>query len=492
MKHTLYSQPVIGLWSCLLMAGILLASCGRQVHKPSSFVGFSVRGDEAAGMVRQCAPHMFDAAAEHNEILGMFGGTYSHPVIQKGIERMVAQLVRFSDKPDVPHETFLLNSPAINAFVLPGGRLYLTRGLLALINDEDELAAVLAHEIGHLTACHSVKRHREVIKVSALGRIPDVDGLIAGFSRRQELEADRIGALISTRAGFDPFASVSLLTSILRDINYRKDGFDRNESHMAEISFENHQPVHPAYPAPRQRIRSVRNLVQMLGIPPGQRVRRRASYLKMIDGMIYGDDPRDGYVRGRSFLHPGLKIAFSVPENFVLHNAQDAVFVIGPDDVVIRFDGVSIGHEDSALENYVRSSWGQGVVVKSLDRTTDNNLPVVYAEARYNGLIYLLAAVRADTGNAFRFLLARHGMTKEIERNFALIVRSFRRLSRAETARLRPLRLRVLTVRKGRDGRFDHIVRQMQGQEEHVRLLNGLEDDEPLHTGQMIKIIVDR
>ncbi|TIM04045.1 MAG: metalloprotease, partial [Mesorhizobium sp.] len=204
--------------------------------------------------------------------------------------------------------------------------LYITRGLLALANDSAELAAVIAHEMGHVTANHGLQRQQlEAEEGLATKVVSDVLGdsptakaaLIRGklrlaqFSRNQELEADAIGIM----SAYTDFRSISGATD-------------------ASLDF---LATHPNTP---QRIDLAQRHARQFGAP-GVGTRDRDSFLAGIDGLLYGDTPEEGYVRGETFLHPGLGVSFTVPDGFIIDNSAAAVTATGPGDIAIRFDGVS-------------------------------------------------------------------------------------------------------------------------------------------------------
>lgn len=476
----------------LVLLAALLGGCAVPGELRGPLAGLG----EPDGLISEARESEL-GAREHPKIVATFGGVYRQPALQSGLEALVNRLTRVSERPDLRYKVTVLNSSTVNAFALPGGYVYVTRGLLALANDEDELAAVLAHEIGHVTARHAAKRQNEAIKAVFLGRVRSVgtasassnalgdsDDLIASFSRKQELEADQIGVETSVRAGFDPFAAASFLDSMGRDTAYRQQRFGREK----DVYRPDLETSHPSTP---ERIERVRKLARDFGFSPGKRPRSRVSYLTMIDGLLYGDDPRDGYVRGRTFLHPDLKIAFSVPSGYILHNAQDAVFAIGPDDTALRFDGVEI-EAGQTLDEYVRSVWGRGATIQSVNMVTGDGLSSVQASAQYDGWDYRLAAIQGEGGDVYRFLLARRGMNVETERAFQSIVASLHRLGDEEAKALRPLRLHRITIKPG--DTVSSMALKMSAfddPEKTFRLLNGMGPHDGLRAGDSVKIITD-
>jgi predicted Zn-dependent protease len=437
-------------------------------------------------------------AKEHPKIVAAFGGVYTNPVLQPGLEKIVNRLSRASKRPDIAYRATVLNSPSVNAFALPGGYLYVTRGLLALANDADELAAVLAHEMGHVSARHAAKRQSEALRAVFVGRIADVlrdptsigqalrdsNSMIASFSRNQELEADEIGVETAVRAGFDPFAAVSFLEAMGRDSDARARALGRE----GDSRHPNLESSHPSTP---ERIRRVDDLAGNFGFAPGTRAREQSAYLAMIDGMLYGDDPAEGYVRGRAFLHPGQMFTFSVPEDFSLQNSHEAVFAVGGNDAALRFDTVAVPPGQS-LEDYVASVWARGTQTGNLRSESINGVPAARGEASHEGWQYRMAAVRLAPQRVYRFLFAARQIDAEGERQFDRIVDSLRTLSEREVAALKPLKLRVVTVRAG-DSVRTLAARMSDGdeREERFRLINGLAPGQQVRAGQKVKLVAE-
>src|SRR5262245_43179511 len=166
---------------------------------------------------------------EHQRILAAYGGTYEHPRLEPMLAETVAKLIAASEQPDLKYDITILNSPSVNAFALPSGQLYVTRGLLALANDQSELASVLSHEMAHVIARHAAIREDQARQAALVNRVatdllsdPQLGALalakskitLASFSRAQEFEADGIGVGISARAGFDPYGAQRFLSSM--------------------------------------------------------------------------------------------------------------------------------------------------------------------------------------------------------------------------------------------------------------------------------------
>ena len=443
------------------------------------------RNDRLAAMARD----------QHPRILATYGGEYSNQKLERMVARVVGSLTLDPDNPNQTYQITILNSPNINAFALPGGYLYVTRGLLALANDSAELAAVLAHEMAHVTANHGLQRQQkeaeevlasqvvnDVLRGDPAGRVALVRGKLrlAQFSRNQELEADAIGIRAIARAGYDPFAAARFLQAMDAYSSSRSVTGATDES----LDFLASHPTAP------QRIELALRHARQHGAP-GTGNRDRDTFLAGLDGMMFGDTPEEGYVRGRMFMHPKLGIAFSVPEGFVIDNTAEAVTAAGPGDIAVRFDAVSIDRRLS-LADYVRSGWVAGLDESSVRATTINGNEAVKARARADQWQFDVTVVRVG-GSVFRLLTAAPAGSASLDATAGEVSGSFRALTRAEASTLRPLQVRIVTVQAGQT--MATIAARMEGVDrklEMFRLINGLAPGAALSAGSSVKIITDR
>src|SRR5215470_11200480 len=283
---------------------------------------------------------------EELRVLDANGGVYQDAQLQGFVGDIVERLAASSDRPDLRYRVVILNSPAVNAFSLPSGRLYVTRGLIALANDASELAAVLAHEIGHVTAQHALLREAPNGRVDPFGAFGARDFAgsnfaIAGFSRTQEVEADNIGARISARAGYDPYGAVRFLSAMSRNAQLRSPGPDE---------------VPATHPATADRVSIAQANARRYAVP-GVAERDALVMLANVDGLVYGDDPNDGIVRGRQFLHAGLGVAFTAPQGFSLtRSAQALLGLRAGGGEMLLLEPVTIPAEQT-LADYLASGW---------------------------------------------------------------------------------------------------------------------------------------
>ncbi|MCV0394585.1 MAG: M48 family metalloprotease [Rhizobiaceae bacterium] len=435
------------------------------------------------------------ARAQHPRILATYGGEYSDPKLERMVAKVVGTLTQESDNPNQTYRITLLDSPNVNAFALPGGYLYVTRGLLALANDSAELAAVLAHEMGHVSANHGIQRQQkeaeetiaarvvsDVLQEDRAARAALVRGKLrlAQFSRNQELEADAIGIRHSGEAGYDPYAAARFLQSMASYSDFR------SISGAADASLD-FLASHPNAP---QRIELALRHARQFG-QPGTGRRDRDAFLEGIDGMLFGDTPKEGYVRGNSFVHPTLGVSFTVPDGFVIDNSTTAVTAAGPGDTAIRFDGVSASARTS-LADYVRSGWVTGLDDASVRETNINGVPAAVASASADGWRFEIAVFRSGD-QIYRLLSAAPLASEALGDVASKVAGSFRVLSDAEKAHLKPLRIRVVTVRPG--DTIGALSARMVGAERKLdlfRLLNALPPGGTVSTGDRVKIITDQ
>jgi predicted Zn-dependent protease len=432
---------------------------------------------------------------EHERILAAYNGAYEDQRIQDLVSDTVEKLVAASDQPNQHYRVTLLNSPVVNAFALPTGQLYVTRGLIALANDDSELASVMAHEMAHVIAHHAEMREDRMRQVALVSRMvngvlsdPEVGAMalakskiaLASFSRAQEFEADGIGVGIAAKAGYDAYGAARFLTSLGHDSELRQSGQANIDPRAPDFLSS-----HPATP---ERVKNAEAKAGGLGAAGA---RDRDAYLAAIDGMVYGDDPSEGLVRGRHFLHPRLGFTFVAPEGFTLDNTAQAILGVKEGGgEALRLDVVRVPPEQQ-LTDYLNSGWIENVDGKSIESTTISGFPAATATAKGDQWAFRLYAIRFGS-DVYRFVFATKHMSPEIDKAFRDSVASFRRLSLAESKAARPLRLRVVTV--GNGDTVEQLANRMAVADrklDRFRILNGLEPGARLNPGDLVKIVVE-
>ncbi len=471
-----------------LLASLALAGCNQLMTAgvpPDAQIGTGVPAVPAATGA---------GAEEHARIVAAYGGIYHDDKLEQTVARIVGRIVAASDQPEQPYRITILNSPAINAFALPGGYLYVTRGLLALASDSSEVAAVLAHEMAHVIADHAIERQNKARNAVIVSRVvTDVLGdegqlalassqrSLASFSRQQELEADAMGVKTIGRAGYDPFAAARFLNTMAQYAAYK----------TAAPMLEKRPDFLSSHPSTPERVEFATRAAREFGAPGLGEV-DRDRYLAGIDGLIFGDDPSQGYVRERTFIHPSLGVGFTVPDGFVIDNASDAVLATGADGTALRFDAVALVR-GADLGQYLASGWVNGLKETSISRFTVNGMPAASAHATAKGWEFRIAIVQADSGATYRFIFANESATAGLEKAASETVTSFRQLDQRTLANLKPLTISILTSRAG--DTEESLSARMNGVDrprQLFRVLNNLSPGAPIAAGTKIKIVSDR
>ncbi len=424
---------------------------------------------------------------DHRKLVKAFGGEYDNARIRSYLERLVARIVPATERPSERYRVTILNSPVVNAFALPNGRLYVTRGLLALASDDAEIAAVMAHEIAHVTLRHAAARTELELRSALVTKVVadvllDADGssqqqdrsrfTIASFSRSQELDADKIGVKTLSASGIDPYGATRFLKSLERSGSGSRGGTSMLSTH----------------PSTKERIDLSQRAARQLGAP-GIATNDRDGYLAAINGLVYGEDPKGGIVRGRKFIHGDMHIAFEAPPGFQLENSSKAVLGTGPSsETQFVFDVVERG--TSPVEA-LRRTWSDGSIVPGDFRTeTVNGLTIVTATASHEEWSMRLAAI--DNGDAvFRLIVAGKGSGAELGRSFQSILGSMRRISDQEAANVPPLHIRIVRAAPG-DSTQSMAGRMATDRGyERFLLLNGLDINQKLQPGESYKIVTE-
>ncbi len=392
-------------------------------------------------------------------------GVYDDPELQRYVNDIGRQLAQVSHRPNLPWSFTIVDNPAINAFALPGGYIYLTRGILAYLDDEAELAGVLGHEIGHVTARHAAQAYTRqaqagigltILSIFVPGTAPFADLGAAGLSvlflrhgRDAELEADRLGVEYGSGAGFDP-AGVPRFLATLARVNS-----------LSERGVPNWLSTHPD---PGARVVKAEPVAGKF-VSDAAKAVNRDQYLERIRGLVFGDRIEDGIVRGNEFLHPLLRLGIIFPEGWELTNTPEAVMAQEPGTnhfMVLQAveqaplvgqgsrgqAGRSLG--ELAVEAMRRS--GYTVIDGRIDRVNGNeaHIGLYRGEAKDVGKV-LMRAVHISVGRQL-YVVAGFAPEKEFERvdrEIQPAVQTFRQLSAAEASKVRPNRIDLHVVKAG-------------------------------------------
>ncbi len=488
---------LIALQSLAMMGLLGLTACvTNEATGRSQFVGMMGASQEAE-----------IGAAEHPKILEAFGGVYDDIEVGAYIAEIGGRLSRNSEMPNVNFRFTVLDTPTVNAFALPGGYVYVTRGLLALANSEAEIAAVIGHEIGHVTGRHTSERYGRStlaglggIAAAVLGATFDTPivgdlyntaaaGFLAGFSRSQEYESDMLGIRYLSRTGYDPFASGDFLANLGEEAVLQRKLAFADARDPGRDFFATH-------PQTEDRVRRAHELAREASVSGSSTFRNRNRYLDVIDAMIYGDSPEQGFIQGRRFSHPQMRFTYEVPEGFRLTNAASAVVARSERPAIITLEGDNDpGTSDPVV--FLTSNWLKDVPLSNVARRTINGLSAASAEASVavdGGQIAVYAvSYRLDSGMmlGLLFLATPAEMQAQITR-FEATATSLRALSPTEAAALKPKRIAVVTVQSG--DTVSHYARRMafdDFREERFRTLNSLGPNDGLRAGEKVKIVTE-
>jgi predicted Zn-dependent protease len=450
----------------------------------------------------------------HPNILAKFGGAYDNRRVAAYVNEIGQRIARVSSQPNARWTFTVVDSPTINAFAIPGGYVYVTRGLVALAGDEAQLAGVIGHEIGHVAAGHSSLR-RERGTVAGLGLLAGAIGLavlgvdqqlasglmdigqtaaggvLAQYSRGDELDADNLGIRYLARAGYDPYAQADFLDRMRAsaELQARVAGGRYDPNRVDFLA------SHPANgPRTRQAIQ-VAEAAGAVGTVGANRNRDR--FLSTIDGMVYGDSAEQGFVDGRTFSHPKLRFTYTAPARFTITNSAQAVVAKGPSNSRFILDGDR--DRGGRLTDYIAGVWARGIA----QNHRVGQLSALRAD-RINGIEAASAVLAVQLNNrtydallvAYRFDRQLYRITGLAPRGSGLLpamedaARTFRRLSGSEASRLREKRIQVVTARRGDTA--DRLARQMNVDGyavERFQVLNGLRPGEPLRAGERVKLV---
>ena len=441
---------------------------------------------------------------QYPQVIQAFGGIYADRALQSYISRVGQSLARQTERTDTPCTFTILDSPIVNALSTPGGYVYVTRGLLALADSEAEVAGVLGHELGHITGRHHAQQQsRQTLAsiglaiLAATVKVPPalMQGTqlvalsyLASFSREQEYEADQLGARYMARAGYDPHALADFLTTLQAHADLETAMLGR----AARAERFDFLATHPTTAARVDSAIAAAKVAIVTNPTVG-----RDSYLDAIDGMTYGQSGAQGFIRGRVFSHPDLRIRFEVPPEYQLFNTQSAVYALGPGDATIIFDAAPAAEQ---LQSVTMVQYVSGAVRPGLPDVTATRINGLEAatgslnvDTNRGRMELRLAAIRVAPTAIYRFrFLTPTRLLSELGPGNLRTLESFRMLTTAEAAALKPLRIHLVTIKKGQT--VDILARKMpfeRYQVERFGVLNGIAPNAKLVPGQRVKVVTE-
>ncbi len=478
-----------------LRIGVLavsLLALGACSSLTGSNIAVSQTGDNPAPTVVPDGTEPDDVVIgrrEHPRIIAAYGGVYSDRPAEIMVARIVSRLLAAANQPNAEFQVTILDSSEVNAFALPGGYIYVTRGILALASDTSELAAVLAHEIAHVTLRHARARTDRTRTTQIVDRvITSVFGgdtssdatanrtreSMAAFSQNQELEADREGIKYAGKAGYDPQAAARFLGVMSRFASFSA-GEDGGEGFLSS---------HPSTPARIQK--ALDTARSMFG--QAQLETDRDGYLASIAGLTFGDSPAQGSIVGRRFIHTASKFTFTVPNGYTLQNSQSAVVGVAGDGEAVRFDSADV-QANVALIDYLKSGWIAGLKTESVAAQSYNGIEMASGLAQTDQWFFRVSVMRLD-GQVYRFIFAAKSDSSRFAQGAEATLKSFRRTEASDLDQVRKVAVRVVTAKSGDSA--DSLARQMAGLSRGTELfyiINDLFPGDAVVPGEKYKVV---
>ena len=440
-------------------------------------------------------------AKEHPKIIKSFGGIYQNKELQEYIRNIGNKITAKAGIPNTRWTFTILDSPIVNAFALPGGYVYVTRGLLALANDEAEIASVIGHEIAHVTARHTAQRHAKsalsgigldllsivvgqpiITNLASIG----VQGVLSSFSRSEELEADELGVQYILKAKYDPEGSYRFLSRLDK---------------LTKISSENEQTaissIFSTHPKTTDRIKISKEI-----IPSNLSYKNyRKKYLSAINNMVYGDNASQGIVKNYQFFHLELDFSFNIPKRYkVFNNDNSIILFTKTKDEIIIFDGLD-SQPGMLLIELAESIYNRSDIRGFKEIEINDKLaiyfdekPIIKYEGRdYNRRTYL---INWRNNRIWRFSLLINPSSKDI--NFEkgdLIASSLHNLTEEEKILGKPKYIKIIETKLNDTPAILSTKMGIEDKKlEYFCILNGIELDkskETLEQGALIKMIVN-
>jgi predicted Zn-dependent protease len=428
-------------------------------------------------------------------------GIYESDSLQQYVNSVGQSIAESSDRPDLFYRFTVLNSPIVNAFALPGGYIFITRGLIAYMNSEAELSGVLAHEISHVTARHSVRQYTKAVSYQVGTGIASIfmpeaanfsnfmdlafTTISSGYSRAYETEADMLALRYAETAGYDACAIGSMLKTL--NLLDRYSGGEKT-----------HTSLFATHPETEKRIADVNNKTLCANVYENTSNSSRLKYLENLEGLVFGDDPREGIIVGNKFTHPDLKMELLFPVEWKINNMPQAVIATDKkEEAFIEFNLYNLSKKMSVDEAETVIAEKLGLRKISGDRKTVKGLKAYVGtySVKTQGLGNVSLRMGFFLQNDKVFYVNGYTKTenfKNVVNLFEKTINSFRILSPKEIKNVHPNRISLYKVKRG--DTLSLIIKKLKrpkGDLKNVALINAWDPEKlpALKTGMIIKVI---
>ena len=480
--------------SSLILSSLLATGCSTNpVTGNKDFV--TISEDQEIAMGRQ----------GHGDVMKRYS-LYENPELQNYVETVGRKLAAKSHRSGLVYRFHVLDSTEINAFALPGGYIYITRGLMSYLNSEAEFAAVLGHEIGHVTARHSV-RQASASQVAGIGAtigaifLPQLrtqagqqmvnmagSAFLSGYGRDHELESDRLGAEYLARTGYDPQAMLDVI-GVLKN----QQVFDETLAKAEGREPRRYHGVFASHPDNDTRLQQVILAANQYKVT-GKEIRNRSEYLALMENLVIGESEKEGITRGNNFYHAGMGFSLTFPKGWKIQNLPDrlvatapgggAILQLGAEDINKRispreFMQTRLGLKKLKAEGKLNPDGLNGhsavAPIKTSFGTRDARFNVIYLGDK----AFILAGVVKDQSQIPAY-----------DKEFLTSAKSFHRITSKEREIAKPLRLHMIKAKPGMT--IAKLAKQSpytDHAEERLRLLNGIFPTGEIKPGQMVKVV---
>jgi len=428
-------------------------------------------------------------------------GEYKNPAMATFLNQKGQAMAAISERPNLPWKFTLIDSDVVNAFAVPGGFVYFTRGIMAHFNNEAQFAGVLGHEIGHVTARHTVAQQAK----QTLGQIGLIGGMILSpelasqgeslmqgmqmlflkFGRDAESQSDELGVKYSTQIGYDAKEMAGFFGTLDRLTG-------GSENRVPEF-----QSTHPDPANRKVRVGQLAQAAQ--ATTPGQKFEvGRDSYLRMLDGMIYGKDPAQGFVEAGSFFHPGLKFQFKIPGQWKLLNSPSQVQMVSPDQKsVIQMKLAQGTDQQAAAQSFVQET---KIAVASSSNNSINGLPATTIlgditqqaqQGQRPQVLRVLASFISYGGNVYMMVgLAMQKDFNRYQRDMEYAIGTFSQLTDQSKLSKKPETIKIVSNPRSQSiGQALTGAGVPQARVKELAILNGMDVNQSLPAGTLFKAL---
>ena len=433
---------------------------------------------------------------EYNAQILKKNSIYQDKELQDYVQSIGDSLASKSHRPNLVYRFTVLDSSDINAFALPGGYIFINRGLMSYLSSEEELAAVLAHEIGHVTARHSVRQYSQSQLMSILSTAIEINAgstagnianlasgaLLSGYGREMELEADELGAQYIFEDGYSPQGMYKVL-SVLKD----QEVYSKEIAKQRGKEPSSYHGIFASHPSNDKRLQEVIDRVSISNLKG--KSKKKDIYLSKIDGMVFGDSEQSGIRRGNEFYHGPLNFYISSPETWEIINTPNQLIFSSPyGQAVLQMTLEDLNFKETPkdyLRRFVSNTFEEEELkINSLDGYT--------AIIKRSGRLSRIAVIfKGD--KVYRFIGSledRESDINQYDSRFLRIINSFRELTKEEQDLSKPLRIKTYLVKNGDS--YESLAKDSSiniNAEDQLRLMNGDYPDKKLKIGRMIKIV---